>query len=78
MITRRHFMKVSGVAGAGLLLPWKASVKQAFGQFTWRDARSGLPPQICYSAGHSTGNAQDEQDHPGKGPERGLLRNSCA
>jgi bilirubin oxidase len=32
MITRRHFMKVSGAAGAGLLLPWKGAVKQAFAQ----------------------------------------------
>ena len=32
MITRRHFMKVGGVAGAGLLLPWKGMVRQAFAQ----------------------------------------------
>ena len=32
MITRRHFMKLSGVAGTGLLLPWKGSIKQAFAQ----------------------------------------------
>ncbi len=32
MLTRRQFVKIGGVAGAGLFLPWKGSVKQAFAQ----------------------------------------------
>jgi FtsP/CotA-like multicopper oxidase with cupredoxin domain len=30
MITRRQFLKATGVAGAGLLIPWKGSVRRVF------------------------------------------------
>ena len=30
MITRRQLLKASGVAGAGLLIPWKGSVRRVF------------------------------------------------
>ena len=30
MISRRRFLKASGIAGAGLLLPWPQNIRQAF------------------------------------------------
>ena len=56
MITRRQFLKATGVAGAGLLIPWRGS---AFSDRNTGGSLAPVDPEIPDAPGHPAGDAQN-------------------